>query len=84
MPRSFPFGAARQALLDRIATHGVVERLVSDVDDDSRGASIDFKAGLEFGLGGKQVWPSTERWPRRRVRRGALTGKRLDCVPARG
>ena len=61
MPRSFPFGAARQALLDRIATHGVVERLVSDVDDDSRGASIDFKAGLEVRPRRQASWPSTER-----------------------
>jgi len=83
MPRSFPFGAARQALLDRIATHGVVERLVSDVHDDSLGASIDFKAGLEFGLGGKKL-AVHRTLTEASVRRGALTGRRLDCVPAPG
>ena len=55
MPRSFPFGAARQALLERIATHGIVERLDSDVDDDSRGASIDSRPVVKFGLGGKKL-----------------------------
>jgi hypothetical protein len=83
MPRSFPFGAARQALLDRIATHGVVERLVSDVDDHSLGGAIDVKAGLEFGLGGKKL-AVHRTLTEASVRRGALTGRRLDCVPAPG
>ena len=79
MPRSFPFGAARRALLDRIATNGTVERLTSDVDDDSRGLSFDFKAGLKFGLGGKKV--SVHRTlVEATVQRGARTGKRLDCI----
>jgi hypothetical protein len=83
MPRSFPFGAARQALLDRIATHGTVERLTSDVDDDSRGAAFEVEAGIKFGFGGKRV--SVHRTlVEATVRRGGLTGKRLDCVPARG
>lgn len=80
-PWSAAGGAGKQAVMDRIATHGVVERLVSTVDDDSRGASASLKALFRFSLSGKQV-----RIHRTLVeataQRGAVTGARLDCLPA--
>ncbi|WP_028063204.1 hypothetical protein [Solirubrobacter soli] len=79
--RTFPIGAARRALLDRVATSGTIERLTSDVNDTSRGLSVDVKAGIEFGLGGKKL--SVHRTlVSATVQRGAIAGKRLDCVPS--
>jgi len=79
MPRSFPFGAARRALLERIATHGIVEQLDSEVEDDSRGVAIDVGAVVKFGLGGKHVAVHRS-LVQASVQRGTLIGKRLDCV----
>ena len=80
-PWSAVGGAGKQAVMDRIATHGVVERTVSAVDDRSWGASAAVKAGLRFSLSGKRV-KVLKRTVEASVQRGALKGARLDCVPA--
>jgi hypothetical protein len=72
-------GAGKQAVMDRIATHGVVERTVSAIDDDSAGASFGVSGGWKFALGGKKV-AVHKRLVRATVQRGALAGARLDCV----
>ena len=72
-------GAGKQAVMDRIATHGVVERTVTDVDDDSTGAAFAVSGGWKFGLGGKKVTVH-KRLVRANVQRGALNGARLDCL----
>jgi hypothetical protein len=74
-------GAGKQVVMDRIATHGVVERTVSDIHDDSVGASVGISGGWRFALGGRKV-AVHRRLVRATVQRGALTGARLDCVPA--
>jgi hypothetical protein len=72
-------GAGKQAVMDRIATHGVVERTVTRVEDDSTGASLAISGGWKFGLGGKKL-SVHKRLVRATVQRGALSGARLDCV----
>jgi hypothetical protein len=72
-------GTGKQAVMDRIATHGVVERTVSEIDDDSAGVSFGVSGGWKFGLGGKKV-AVHKRLVRASVTRGALAGARLDCV----
>jgi hypothetical protein len=80
-PWSSVGGAGKQAVMDRIATHGVVERTISAVDDRSWGASAAVKAGLRFSLGGKRV-KVHKTLREATIQRGALRGARLDCVPA--
>ena len=74
-------GAGKQAVLDRIATHGVVDRTVTSVQDASRGASFAVSGGWKFGLGGKKV-AVHRRLVEATVQRGALSGARLDCLAA--
>ena len=69
----------RQVILDRIATHGTVETMVSTVNDTSRRLSVSAKLGLKFGLGGKQLTVHKS-LVSATFQRGALVGKRLDCV----
>ncbi len=76
-------GAGKQAVLNRIATHGVVERTVTSIQDDSRGASFAVSGGWKFGLGGKRV-AVHRRLVEATVQRGASSGARLDCVAAPG
>jgi len=78
-PANLAAARDRQAALDRIATHGTVERLVSRVRDDSRGAALAVKAGLEFKLGGRRV-SVHQQLVEASVQRGALRSRRLDCV----
>jgi hypothetical protein len=79
VPQAGPAGSIRQFILNRVASHGVVERLVSDVDDTSRGASLGVAAGLKFALAGKRV--SVHRTlVAASVERRGLVGQRLDCV----
>jgi hypothetical protein len=82
-PRAGPLGSIRQVILDRIATHGTVETMVSEVDDSSRGGSVDVKLGFKFGLGGKKL-DVHRRLVGAMIQHGALVGKRLDCLPAAG
>jgi hypothetical protein len=72
-------GAGKRAVMDRIATHGIVERTVSDIDDDSASASFGVSGGWKFALGGRKV-AVHKRLVRATVQRGALAGARLDCV----
>jgi hypothetical protein len=72
-------GGAKQAVLDRITTHGVVERTVTAIDDDSKGAALSLSGGWKFGIGGKKI-AVHKRLVRATVQRGALAGARLDCV----
>ena len=76
-------GASKQAVLDRIASDGIVERSVTDVDDDSRGASLSLTGGWKFGIGGKKV-KIHRTLVTATVRRGGVAGQRLDCLPAKG
>ena len=72
-------GAGKQAVLDRIATHGVVERTVSEVDDDSPARPSGSAAAGSSGSAARRS-RSTSGSSGRRVQRGALAGARLDCV----
>ncbi|MDA0159350.1 hypothetical protein OM076_03650 [Solirubrobacter ginsenosidimutans] len=83
VPRAAPLGSMRQVILDRIATHGTVDTIVSTVNETSRGLSVSAKIGLKFGLGGKQLTVHKS-LVSATVQRGALVGKRLDCVPLPG
>jgi hypothetical protein len=56
---------------------------VSEVDDSSRGGSLDVKLGVKFGLGGKKL-DVHRTLVGATIQRGALIGKRLDCLLARG
>jgi hypothetical protein len=76
-------GASKQAVLDRIATHGTIERSVSDIHDDTKGMSLSLSGGWKFGVGGKHV-KVRKTLVSATVQRGTLVGKRLDCVPAAG
>jgi hypothetical protein len=76
-------GPSDGALEQRIATHGTTETLAYAVEDDTIGASGALKAAVALGLGAKRV-KITRRLVEATVQRGALTGQRLDCVPARG
>jgi hypothetical protein len=42
-------------VLQRIGTHGTVERTVSEVDDASWGASGHVAGGIRFGAAGKRI-----------------------------
>jgi len=77
-------GAGKRAVLDRIATHGIVERAVSMSEDHSRGGSIAVKLGFKFGLGGKKIKLLRRLVEATATVGGGLTGKRLDCLPAAG
>jgi len=75
-------GPGKQAVMDRIATHGIVETSVSKIDDRSRGAAASVKLGLKFGLGAKKVKVLRRLVAATATVGGGLTGKRLDCLPA--
>ena len=77
-------GPGKRALLDRIATHGIVERTVSAVEDRSRGLSASAKLGFKFGLGGKQIKIQRRLIEATAVVGGGLAGKRLDCLARPG
>ena len=81
IPRAGPLGSIRGAILDRIATHGTVETMASDVDESSRGFAIGVKLGIKFRVGGKRLTVH-RKLVKATVQRGALVGKRLDCLPA--
>jgi hypothetical protein len=72
----------KRAVLDRIATHGIVERWVSTSEDHSRGGSINAKLGIKFSLGGKRIKLVRRLIEASATVGGGLTGKRLDCVPS--
>jgi hypothetical protein len=74
--------AGKDAVLARIGTHGVVERSETDIEDGSKGAALSFGGGWKFGLSGKKV-SVHKRLVEATVQRGALMGKRLDCVPSK-
>lgn len=74
-------GAGKRAVLDRIATHGIVERSVSTSEDHSRGGSIAAKLGFKFGIGGKHIKVVKRLVSATATVGGGLTGKRLDCLP---
>ena len=74
-------GPREQALAERLPTHGTIETSVYRIDDDTNGASGALKAAVEVGLGAKKIDVMTDADRDRPVQRGALTGKRLDCVP---
>jgi hypothetical protein len=74
-------GVARRAILDRIATHGIVERWVSTSEDHSRGGSINAKLGIKFSVGGKKIKLVRHLIEATATIGGGLTGKRLDCLP---
>jgi hypothetical protein len=64
----------------RIATHGTVERTVSTVQDDSKGASGSVRVGYRFGAGGRIT-----RIHKSLVEASARTGgsrdrERFDCT----
>jgi hypothetical protein len=71
----------KRAVLDRIATHGIVERWVSRSEDLSRGVSINVALGLKFSAGAKKHNLRRHLIEATAVRGGGLTAKRLDCVP---
>jgi hypothetical protein len=72
-------GAGQEAVMRRIATHGVIERTVSEIDDDSKGASGSIQGGLKLGASARKV-KVRKQLVQATVQRGALTGARLDCV----
>lgn len=79
MPRSFGAGAA--AVLERIATHGIVERLVSTIQDGSRGGAVSVKAGLKFSVAAKRVQVVRRLVAATASVAGGVAGRRLDCLP---
>jgi hypothetical protein len=76
-------GVGKQALMNRIATHGTVERAVSEVDDDSRGAAFSIKLGIKFGLGGRKI-KIVRRLVEATASANGVNGRRLDCLPRAG
>ncbi len=73
-------GPRKRAVLDRIASHGVVEHAVYALDDASTGVSGSVRGGLKFGAGGRKIEVH-----KRLVEAGARTGgsserERFDCV----
>ena len=80
VPRAGPLGSIRGAILDRIATHGTVETMVSDVGESSRGFAVGLKLGIKFRVGGKKLTVH-RKLVRATVQTGSLVGKRLDCLP---
>jgi hypothetical protein len=81
VPWTVPGGGTKQAILDRIASHGVVERLTSTVEDRSRGFSASIKFGIKLSLGGKKIKIMRRLVEATAIVGGGLTGKRLDCLP---
>ena len=77
---TMPGGAAKQAVVKRIASHGIVERSISAVEDRSRGASVSIKLGVKLGLSGKRVHV-LRRLVSATASAGVLDGRRLDCLP---
>ena len=75
-------GLGKRALLDRIATHGILERTVSAVQDRSRGLSASAKLGIKFGATGKKIRILRRLLEATAVVGGGLAGRRLDCLPA--
>jgi hypothetical protein len=75
-------GPRKQAVMRRIVSHGVIERTVSEIDDDSKGASGWVRGGLKLGASARKVQVRRQ-LVQASVQRGALDGARLDCVPAR-
>jgi hypothetical protein len=73
-------GPGKRALLDRIATHGIVERAVSTSEDHSRGGAFAAKLGVKFGVGARRI-KVVRRLVEATATVGGLTGKRLDCLP---
>jgi hypothetical protein len=70
------------AVFRRIETHGIIERTVSEVSDDSRTASVSLQLGAKVGLSGKQI-----KVHRKLVEATARTGgryerERFDCQPS--
>ena len=74
-------GRGKRAVLDRIATHGIVERWVSTSEDHSRGMSLSAKLGFKFSVGGKKIKLVRHLIEATATVGGGLTGKRLDCLP---
>jgi hypothetical protein len=74
-------GPDDQALRQRLGTHGTTERLTYAIDDRTIGASGVLKAAVEVGLGVKHV-NVTRKLVDASADRGAVTGRRLDCVPS--
>jgi hypothetical protein len=73
-----------RAVLARAATNGVVERTVSEIDDNSWGVSGSVRGGLRFGGGVRKV-----KIHKRLVEATARTGgphdrERFDCTGERG
>jgi len=70
-----------KAVLDRIQSHGVIERVVTDVEDDSVGATGSVRGGWKFGAAGKRI-----RMHKQLVEATARTGgadrDRFDCATA--
>jgi hypothetical protein len=73
-------GPRKQAVKERLATHGTTETSVYGIDDGTKGASGSLKAMVEVGLGAKKV-DMMKTLLSSTVQRGALSGRRLDCVP---
>lgn len=80
---SWPRGGGPRsgALERRLVEYGVTERSTYAVDDGTIGASGALKAAVSLGLGAKHV-DVTRRLVSATVQRGALEGRRLDCVPS--
>jgi hypothetical protein len=74
-------GPSEKALEQRLETDGTTETSAYAIEDDTVGASGVVKSAVEVGLGAKRV-KVTNRLVEATVQRGALRGKRLDCVPS--
>lgn len=75
-------GAIR-AVFDRIGTHGTIERLVSEVEDDGSGFGASGKAGVEFGATFKRIAVHRS-LVEASARAGGFERRRLDCqAPSR-
>jgi hypothetical protein len=75
-------GPRKETLKQRLISHGITETSAYRIDDDTKGASGSLKAMVELGLSVKKV-SVMKTLVASTVTRGALTGKRLDCVPER-
>ena len=71
IPWTVPGGSTKQAVLDRIASHGAVERLTSTVEDRSRGVSASIRFGVKLSLGGRRSRSCGGSW---RPRRSSAAG----------
>lgn len=81
IPWTLPGGSTKQAVLDRIASHGAVERLTSTVEDRSRGVSASIRLGAKLSLSAKKVKILRRLVEATAVVGGGLVGRRLDCLP---